>query len=152
MIQKSFHMRYFIPLLVAVLLLLDVEVRPASALGISSGDTPACIADDAFSTAFRDWVVGVANGGDSTVAYRNELGIPVLADSAIVFVADSALCDVAARQHALAAGEDTLAPLPVHLLRLGTYRYVAFNGLRAGEFHVYFVFDQSFTLKTSYMM
>jgi hypothetical protein len=31
-------------------------------------------------------------------------------------------------------------------------RYIAFNGLRQGEFGVYFVLDQSFDLRTSWMM
>jgi len=80
------------------------------------------MAGDAFSDVFRDWAVGIASGGDSTAAHREDTRYPVLADSAIVFSADPALCATAARQHPLAAGEDKLASLLVHLLRLGTYR------------------------------
>jgi len=153
MIYLSTLRRSLIPVLVALAVVAsDHQARAASVVHAPTDSLVACTQDDAFSDAFRDWVVRVASGGDSTAVYRNGIGIPVLADSAIVMMSDSALCDLAARKHALAAHEDTLTPYPVHLLRLGSYRYIAFNGLRRGEFRVYFVFDQSFNLKSSYMM
>jgi hypothetical protein len=112
----------------------------------------ACATPDVFANAFRDWVVGIAAGGDSTAVTRATLGITVLPDTAISFVTDVALCDTAARRHAIQAGQDTLAPPPVYLLRLGTTRYVAFNGARSGEYHSYFVFDQAFNFLVSYVM
>lgn len=153
MIRTSIVRRGLIPVLIAVAVVVsDQQARAASVMQAPSGPAIACAADDPLSDAFRQWLVGIASGGDSTAVYRDEIGIPVLADSAIEMVSDTALCDLAARKHASAAQEDSVSPLPVHLLRLGSHRYIAFNGLRQGEFRVYFVFDQSFSLKTSYMM
>ena len=153
MIHEPREWRSLILVLIALAVMVsNRQARAASAARARSGPSVACLADDPFSDALRKWVIRIASGGDSTAVYRDTIGIPVLADSAIAMVSDSALCDAAARQHALAAQEDTLSPYPVHLLRLGSYRYIAFNGLRQGEFRVYFVFDQSFNLKTSYMM
>ena len=139
--------RILAPVLIALAVVSCIHHAPAS-----SGSLVRCVTNDAFSDALRDWAVRIARGGDSTAVYRHGIGIPVPADAEISFVSDPALCDLAARKHAAAAQEDTLAPFPVHLLRLGRYRYIAFNGLRQGEFRVYFVFDQSFNLVTSYMM
>jgi hypothetical protein len=40
----------------------------------------------------------------------------------------------------------------VYLLRVGSTRYVAFNGARAGEFFSYFVLDPDFNFKFAYRM
>jgi hypothetical protein len=151
--RRNRMIRVMMIVLSALLLSVETASLQAKDVRVHVRNTPtACAPPDQFAYAFRDWAVSLASGGDSTAADRVTIGIPTLADTAIVFVSDSALCDLAAKQHAIRARQDTVSPRPVYLLRLGTSRYVAFNGARAGEYHAYFIFDTAFNFVTSYMM
>jgi hypothetical protein len=144
--------RLFYASVIAAVALISSGVVDARATNRVRSAPIACAPPDAFANAFREWAVGVATGADSTAGERTALGITVLPDTAIAFVTDSTLCDTAAHKHAIQARQDTIAPPPVYLLRLGATRYVAFNGARSGEFHSYFVFDQAFTFLLAYVM
>jgi hypothetical protein len=60
--------------------------------------------------------------------------LPCVADTAVAFVTDSTVCAQAAYAHAVAGRQDTTRPSPVYVLRVGSTRCFAFNGVRTGEF------------------
>jgi hypothetical protein len=106
---------------------------------------PACLATDDFANEYRDYVLEVDTGTDvESVRLREGWNIPAVQPSEIAFVSDSATCAAAAVAHAVKVQEDTVNPPSVWVLRVGTTRYIVFNGHRAGEFLVYFVFDTAF--------
>lgn len=109
--------------------------------------TTLCRAVDDFSSGTRFWVIEVASSTDSVMAAtRAEWGIATLDSTAIVFVQDSITCARGARAHAIAAGQDTLSPPSVYLLRIGPTRYMAWNGVVAHGSLIQFLFDSSFAL------
>lgn len=117
------------------------EARSATAA------TVACRAQDTLAVMFRNYVVQVATGTDSTsISLRTSWNIPEVADTSVVFVTDSVLCSSAAIAQASVEGDDVNNPPPVHLLRVGTTRYVAWNYSRRSEYYEYLVFDTEFQL------
>jgi hypothetical protein len=105
----------------------------------------ACRPTDAVAEDYRLYATGVITGSDSVSGVlRAAWNVPQVDSSQITFVLDSATCDQGARAHAIAAAQDTLNPPPVHVLRVGPTRYIAFNLAKAGEYLVYFVFDSTF--------
>lgn len=130
----------------AIVVTSNVSASPSSA-GSTPRQTPAssCRATDDFASEYRDFVVGVDTGTDSeSVALRQAWNIPAVQPSEIVFISDSATCTSAARAHAVQVQGDTLNPPSVWVLRVGSTRYIVFNGSRAGEYLLYFVFDAAF--------
>jgi len=112
----------------------------------------SCRVVDGYASDLRLYVVQVATGTDSaSAATRAAWNIPAIADSSqIRFVSDSTQCTRAAHAHAIAERADTLNPPPVYLLRVGSTRYVAYNGARAGEFLVHYVLDDQFNVLESF--
>jgi hypothetical protein len=110
----------------------------------------SCMPPDGYSDNFRDYLFIITAPTDTSSAKaRATFHLPQIDSTKVVYVRDSLTCARAARAHALAAAQDTINPAPVHLLRVGTFRYVAFNGMRTGEYLTYFVFDDAFQLLAS---
>jgi hypothetical protein len=89
----------------------------------------------------------MATGSDSEAAEDRQIwNLPSgVTSGQIAFVTDSLSCTIGAKAHALAVGADTLNPPPVHLLKVGTTRYIAFNYTRQGEWRLFVVLDSAFT-------
>ena len=106
-----------------------------------------CRSPDDFASGTRYWVIEVATDTDSVmVATRAQWNIGTLDSSAIAFVHDSVTCYRGARAHAVAAGQDTISPPAVYLLRIGPTRYLAWNGVVEHGWLMQFLFDSSFVL------
>jgi hypothetical protein len=116
-------------------------VRAVAASYFSAG----CAMPNAFANSFRDYVVHLDTTSDSaSVAVRDSASIPVVDTATIQFVTDSLTCHRAAVAHAVQVQTDTLNPATVWTLKVGSSRFIVFNGSRVGERFLHFVFDSSF--------
>jgi hypothetical protein len=98
-----------------------------------------------FSDDFRGYVVDLDTASDAESAeLRDTLRLPVVDTSLIQFETDSATCHRAAVAHARQLDMDTLNPERVWALRVGSTRYIVFNGTLMGEHFVRIVFDSGF--------
>jgi hypothetical protein len=99
---------------------------------------PACQQVNEAADGFRlyitslDTATSAAPGNDRTFWH-----LPQVSASEIAFVTDSTRCDRAARAHARTVAADATNPAPVHLLRVGPTRYIAFNFTKVGEWFHY---------------
>lgn len=113
---------------------------PASATSASQ-----CLAPNGYAEDTRAYILEVINGTDSALSeLRMNINLPPAPPTEVVFESDSTQCAAAARAHAIATETDTLTPAPVYLLRVGSTRFVVFNGFRVGEFITAFIFDTTF--------
>lgn len=123
----------------------------ASAHARGGNESTACMPPSGYADDFRSYIVTLATSTDSVdQAVRTSNDIPAISDTTqIAFVTDSTVCATAAAAHAQAA-QQSGAPLPVYVLRVGPTRYIVFNGQSAGEFFTYYVFDDRFSLLSSF--
>lgn len=111
---------------------------------------PHCRALDSGAASFRRYITKFDTGTSIKAAEDRAIwNLPAVPASEIYFVTDSIPCSLAAKAHEAAVKGDTLDPYPVHLLRIGSTRYIALNWtMIAGWFH-YAVLDSNFTLLSS---
>jgi hypothetical protein len=143
--------KIIIPAVFSSLVLLFVN-STARAHGVHTASSVGCRAVDGFATDLRAYVIDVTTGTDSlSAATRSAWNVPSISDTTqVVFVSDTTACTQAAIAHARAEKRDTLNPPAVYLLAVGSTRYVAFNGARAGEFLVSYVLDAQFNVLESF--
>jgi hypothetical protein len=107
----------------------------------------ACRSWNATADGFRLFITALDTSTADTNATRREFWhIAQVPASEITFVTDSATCDRAARAHAASVNGDTITPYPVHVLRVGPARFIAFNFTRVGEWFHYAILDSSFAI------
>ena len=123
-----------------------------SAHRVHSAPTVGCRAVDGYATDLRSYVIEVTTGTDSSsAAMRSAWNVPFISDTTrVAFVSDTTACTRAAIAHARAERQGPLNPPPVYLLAIGSTRYVAYNGARAGEFFVHYVLDAQFNVLESF--
>jgi hypothetical protein len=121
-----------------------------SSLSIGAQLTPTasgsqeCLQVQRAEHIFRRQIVRAVTEADSAGRwFRLHIGLPAIGDTTEVYYeTDPVVCAAAARAMAARYGEDTVAPSAVHVLRVGTSRYIVFNNRRKGESWVYVVYDQ----------
>src|SRR5690242_16462697 len=140
-----------IPFVFASFLLLVLH-SAARAHRVHLASSVGCRAADGFANDLRSYVIDVTTGTDSlSAATRSAWNVPFISDTIrVLFVTDTTACTRAAIAHARAQRRDALNPPPVFLLAVGSTRYVAFNGARAGEFFVHYVLDAQFNVLVSF--
>ena len=130
-------------------------------MGMTSRDgrpmsSTACFAPDSYSSAELAWLKTIdssTNPVDS--AWRAQILLPVVGDTAIVVVSDSTLCAEgltahnAAAQYADSELTDTLSQR-VYLFRVGTIYVAANPHFTTGEWVMHYMFDSTFALKSSF--
>ena len=85
----------------------------------------------------------------TAIAWRNNVHLPAVSDTAVAIVADSITCARGLVAYNAAIADTTVTSL--YLIRVGSTTFVASNPkLKAGEFVQHFVFDSAFRLRSQY--
>jgi hypothetical protein len=94
----------------------------------------------------RSWILWLVTEADTRAkALRPGTSLPKLTDSSEVYlVLDEEICFKAAQAVAAVFGDDTLRPPPVHVLRVGPTRFVAYNYLENGHTFYFPILDEQF--------
>jgi hypothetical protein len=110
------------------------------ATSASASAEGACLPPDSVTIMLRDAVVGLVTRNDSaTIRYRNEFAdLPVVRDSEVTIVSDSAICARASSALALITpnGDPNTG---AWVFRVGSTRYVVFNFLQKSARSPYLV-------------
>jgi hypothetical protein len=110
------------------------------AISASASAQGACLPSDSVTTMLRDAVVGLVTRYDpATITYRNEFAdLPVVPDSEVTIVSDTAVCARASSALALITpnGDPNTG---AWVFRVGSTRYVAFNFLQKSARSPYLV-------------
>lgn len=131
-------------MLYAVLGIASTQHVDAQSLCIASSDPGVA----AVQSYIQKLVTAPAGSGLDSTRIRYQL--PVAGDTAVVVVADSAVCAAAAAAYAVERpSSDTVA---VAVIRVGATRYVVWDTghTPAGEFEMFFVFDSAFTRMSAF--
>ncbi|HEY5218754.1 MAG TPA: hypothetical protein VIJ16_03040 [Gemmatimonadaceae bacterium] len=137
-------------LFVAVTAMASSRKRPVSG-------TTACFGSDDYSSSEISWLKTITqstNAVDS--AWRVQVQLPTVDDTAVVAVSDSTLCAEGLAAHNAAAQypdsdlADTLSQ-KVYLIRVGTLYVAANPHFASGEWVMQYLFNSTFTLKSSFM-